>query len=86
MRGIGVGGRAVEGGEGTPADGVVRPPLAPVPVRIQRVGPGAPARGIGHDGARGDQQRRDFDDVGAWVHFESSLPWDRDRGAPHRRR
>ena len=77
--GLRIGGRAVEGAGGAPADGVVRPPLAAVPVGIQRVGVRAPARGIGHDGARGDQQRRDFDDVGSWVHCNSSLMSDRDR-------
>ena len=83
--GLRVGGRAVEGAGGTPADSVVRPALAPVPVGIQRVGPGAPARGIGHDGARGDQQRRAFDDVGSWVHCNFSLMSDRDRRPPHGR-
>ena len=83
--GLRVGGRAVEGAGGTPADGVVRPPLAGVPVRIQRVGPGAPARGIGDDGARGDQQRRDFDDVGSWVHCNSSLLSNSDRRPLHGR-
>ena len=82
--GLRIGGGAVEGAGGAPADGVVRPPLAAVPVGIQRVGPGAPARGIGHDGARGDQQRRDFDDIGSWVHCNSSLLSDRDRRPPHR--
>ena len=78
LGGIRVGGRAVEGAGGAPADGVVRPPLAAVPVGIQRVRVRAPARGIGHDGARGDQQRRDFDDVGSCVHCNSSLLSDRD--------
>ena len=55
------------------------------PFASSAVGPGAPARGIGHDSARGDQQRRDFDDVGAWVHFDSSLLSDRDRCSTERR-
>ena len=71
--GLRVGGRAVEGAGSAPPDGVVRAPLAAVTVRIQGVRVRAPARGIGHDGARGDQQRRDYDDVGSWVHLSSSL-------------
>ena len=63
--GLRVGSRAVEGAGSAPADGVVRPPLARVAVGIQRVRVRAPARGIGDDGARGDQQRCDYDDVGS---------------------
>ena len=80
-----VGGRAVESAGSALADGVVRPPLAPVPVGIQRVGPGAPAVGVGHDGACGNQQCRDFDDVGSWVHWSSSLLSDPGRRPPQRR-
>ena len=66
-RGVCVGGRAVEGAQRAPADGGARAAVPLDAVRVEGMRPGAPARGVGHDGSRGDQQRRDFDDVGAWV-------------------